>query len=292
MSLCIKPWEEDQVVSANIREIVRRRIICIKCEHRQLFYHENSEVITSTLRLWMLGRMGGQDTGHEGLAPVSACTSARCDASRSSGLAGYLAAALPDSTVIKRTYMAQGRKWRVDEWIRIRGRGVCESEQWMFPAKMCRAWHCVWAVNGEKRWLKGGFQSGWIISATLDNTSTIVNKEFFHRAGIHSTAIQLELPGSGGRGNLETCQLRCTSSGEFEANAECLKRGCCWEEAAVTRRRKCKISSKKISLWTRDDNVSCQSLNICINLLTWNLLFFLPWWIYEELKAAHFRSSL
>ena len=188
--------------------------------------------------------------------------------------------------------MAQGRKWRVDEWIRIRGRGVCESEQWMFPAKMCRAWHCVWAVNGEERWLKGGFQSGWIISATLDNTSTIVNKEFFHRAGIHSTAIQLELPGSGGRGNLETCQLRCTSSGEFEANAECLKRGCCWEEAAVTRRRKCKISSKKISLWTRDDSVSCQSLNICINLLTWNLLFFLPWWIYEELKAAHFRSSL
>ena len=188
--------------------------------------------------------------------------------------------------------MAQGRKWRVDEWIRIRGRGVCESGQWMFPAKMCRAWHCVWAVNGEERWLKGGFQSGWIISATMDNTSTIVNKEFFHRAGIHSTAIQLELPGSGGRGNLETCQLRCTSSEEFEANAECLKRGCCWEEAAVTRRRKCKISSKKISLWTRDDSVSCQSLNICINLLTWNLLFFLPWGIYEELKAAHFRSSL
>ena len=80
--------------------------------------------------------------------------------SRSSGLAGYLAAGLPDSTVMKRTYMAQGRKWRVDEWIRIRGRGVCESEQWMFPAKMCRAWHCVWAVNGEERWLKGGFQSG------------------------------------------------------------------------------------------------------------------------------------
>ena len=61
----------------------------------------------------------------------------------------------------------------------------------------------------------------------MDNTSTIVDKEFFHRAGIHSIAIQLELPGSNGRGNLETCQLRCTSSGEFEANVECLENGCC-----------------------------------------------------------------
>ena len=47
------------------------------------------------------------------------------------------------------------------------------------------------------------------------------------QAGIHSTTIQLELPGSGGRGNLETCQHRCTSSGKFEANAECLENGCC-----------------------------------------------------------------
>ena len=101
------------------------------------------------------------------------------------------------------------------------------------------------------------------------------------QAGIHSTTIQLELPGSGGRGNLETCQLRCTSSGEFEANAECLENGCCWERAAVTRRRKCKKSSNKISLWTRDDSVS--KFEYCINLLTWNLLFALPW-IYEKLK--------
>ena len=51
--------------------------------------------------------------------------------------------------------------------------------------------------------------------------------------------------------------------------------------AAVTRRRKCKKSSKKISLWTRDDSVS--KFEYCINLLTWNLLFALPW-IYEKLK--------
>ena len=48
MSLCIKPWEEDQVVSANIREIVRLRTIGIKCEHHQLLCdHENSEVISN-----------------------------------------------------------------------------------------------------------------------------------------------------------------------------------------------------------------------------------------------------
>ena len=51
-------------------------------------------------------------------------------------------------------------------------------------------------------------------------------KEFFHKAGIHSTTIQLEywspkLSRSGGNNNLGTCQLKCprkesSSSGEFK----------------------------------------------------------------------------
>merc|ERR1712080_325643 len=72
-------------------------------------------------------------------------------------------------------------------------------------------------------------------------------KEFFHKAGIHSTTIQLEywspkLSRSGGNNNLGTCQLKCprkesSSSGEFKANAECLENSCCRERTAVTGRK-------------------------------------------------------
>merc|ERR1719242_1492924 len=71
-------------------------------------------------------------------------------------------------------------------------------------------------------------------------------KEFFHKAGIHSTTIQLEywspkLSRAGEKNDLGSCQLTCprkesSSSGEFKASAECVEDTCCRERLGATKK--------------------------------------------------------
>lgn len=71
-------------------------------------------------------------------------------------------------------------------------------------------------------------------------------KEFFHKAGIHSTTIQLEYftPSpkplrQGETNDMGSCQLLCPrkesqSSGDFRASSECLQDTCCRERTGRT----------------------------------------------------------
>merc|ERR1712088_805120 len=71
-------------------------------------------------------------------------------------------------------------------------------------------------------------------------------KEFFHKAGIHSTTIQLEywspkLSRAGEKNDLGSCQLTCprkesSSSGEFKASTECVEDTCCRERLGATKK--------------------------------------------------------
>jgi len=71
-------------------------------------------------------------------------------------------------------------------------------------------------------------------------------KEFFHKAGIHSTTIQLEywspkLTRAGEKNDLGSCQLTCprkesSSSGEFKASTECVQDTCCRERLGATKK--------------------------------------------------------
>jgi len=71
-------------------------------------------------------------------------------------------------------------------------------------------------------------------------------KEFFHKAGIHSTTIQLEywspkLTRAGEKNDLGSCQLTCprkesSSSGEFKASTECVEDTCCRERLGATKK--------------------------------------------------------
>jgi len=71
-------------------------------------------------------------------------------------------------------------------------------------------------------------------------------KEFFHKAGIHSTTIQLEywspkLSRAGDKNDLGSCQLTCprkesSSSGEFKASTECVEDTCCRERLAARKK--------------------------------------------------------
>jgi zinc transporter 1 len=71
-------------------------------------------------------------------------------------------------------------------------------------------------------------------------------KEFFHKAGIHSTTVQLEywspkLSRAGEKNDLGSCQLTCprkesSSSGEFKASTECVEDTCCRERLGATKK--------------------------------------------------------
>jgi len=71
-------------------------------------------------------------------------------------------------------------------------------------------------------------------------------KEFFHKAGIHSTTIQLEywspkLSRAGEKSDLGGCQLTCprkesSSSGEFKTSTECVEDTCCRERLGARKK--------------------------------------------------------
>ena len=134
------------------------------------------------------------------------------------------------------------------------------------------AWLSVRGKWGEKE--KVWFQSGCTIS-------TIVDKEFFHRPASTPPPSSWSCPDLVGEAtwrpvNSDARRLENSRQMRSVWRMVVVEKEPLWLGGGNARSHK-----KKISLWTRDDSVS--KFEYCINLLTWNLLFALPW-IYEKLK--------